>query len=53
MLASRHEVPDLPPVPEACVRVSRPAGSSPPVVHPPGGNGGILHLCTAHGRTRS
>lgn len=53
MPASRHEVPDLLPAPEARVRAGRSAGSSPPMVRTPGGNVGILHLCTARGRSRS
>lgn len=53
MHASRHEVPDLPLVPEARVRVGCPAGSSPPVVRLSGGNDGSLPLCTARGRSRS
>lgn len=53
MPASRHEVPDLPPVPEARVRAGRPVGSSPPTDRTSGGNGGTLPLCTARGRSRS
>ncbi|TWG03066.1 hypothetical protein FHX80_111482 [Streptomyces brevispora] len=49
MPASRHEVPDLPPVPDARLRV----GSSPREIRQSGGSGGILHLCTARGRSRS
>lgn len=53
MPASRHEVPDLPLVPEGGARPGRPTGDSSPVAQVFGENGGVLHVCTALGHNRN
>lgn len=53
MPASRHEVPDLPFVRRGRAGTGRHAGSPSPVVRTSGGSAGILHVCTARGRSRS